>query len=227
MDFHKELMNTATIRNEEFLEILEDLVELVAKKINFEEVWDYGEDQDLDWFTSPEYLQQLVDKGQGHNGFPEILVGVSTHIGDGEPKRKDDALWHQIQMDTQRLNHDLQCFIGSGNRALTAVYPPGGGIAWHNNANASAYNVILTWSETGDGYWEHIEPKTKKHVRIQDQKGWQCKYGYFGSYQDGPHTLCYHKARTNCLRMSLGFTFNRDETGKKMAEMLIEEIETA
>ena len=76
MDFHKELMNTATIRNEEFKEILDELVELVAKKIDFDEVWDYGENQDLDWYTSPEYLQQLVDKGRGHNGFPEIMIAV-------------------------------------------------------------------------------------------------------------------------------------------------------
>ena len=224
----KDVMNQANLVNEDLLEILNGFSENVAKKIPWDKMGYHGQDVDLDWYCSDEYLQKIVDAGRGHNGYPEHLVGVSPHPGDKHDMTCEDAtLWHQIQQETSKLSLDLMSFVGASNRALTAVYPPGGGISWHNNANASAYNVIITWSEKGEGYWEHIDPDTKEHVRIPDKQEWQCKYGFFGQYEDGPHSLCYHKARTDCLRMTLGFMFNRDETGKNMAEMLIEEIETA
>ena len=61
---------------------------------------------------------------------------------------------------------------------------------------------------------------------IKDVPGWQCKYSYYGSYDDGLDKVLYHCAHTNCLRVTFAFVFNRDVTGRRMAEMLIEEIET-
>ena len=49
------------------------------------------------------------------------------------------------------------------------MYPPGGYISWHNNANASAYNLIFTWSETGDGYFKYIDGETKEEIVIKDK----------------------------------------------------------
>ena len=44
------------------------------------------------------------------------------------------------------------------------MYPPGGYISWHNNANASAYNLVFTWSESGNGYFKYIDGETKKEI---------------------------------------------------------------
>ena len=227
MDWHKEIMNTVEVRSEDLLEILDEFAEVVAKKLPWDKMGYHGQDIDLDWYCSDEYLGKIIDAGRSHDGYPEHLVGISTSVRDGRMGCEDPFLWSQITQDTERLSAEMLSFLGANNKALTAVYPPGGGISWHNNANASAYNIIFTWSEQGDGYWEHIDPVTKEHVRIPDKKGWQCKFGYFGSYDEGPSTICYHKARTNCLRMTLGYMFNSNDTGKKMAEMVLEEIQTA
>ena len=240
MDMHKEVMNKAVIRNEEFKEILEPISE-IPSMIDWEptlENFSYAREEDvgafpgregldLDWITSDEYLQKIMDAGRGHNGYPDGLLGVAPHPGDGGDRT---IVWKEginrpAEMVKERVL-ELTQFTGVRNRALTTIYPPGGGIGWHNNANASAYNVIITWSEKGDGFWEHVDPVSRKRVVIPDVAGWQCKYGFFGSYEDGPLSLCYHRARTNCMRMTLGFTFDRSENGKKMAEMLIEEIQT-
>lgn len=226
MNWYKECMNTAPIRNGDLQEILDQYVELVAKRVPFGNGIILDDDIDMDWYTSDEYLAQVVDAGRGHDGYPERLLGVSTSATD-KMNVTDLTLWKDIQDETERLCTEMLCFLGANNKALTAVYPPGGGISWHNNANASAYNIIFTWSEKGDGYWEHLDPVSKERVRIPDVQGWQCKFGYFGSYEDGPTRLCYHKARTNCLRMTIGFMFNSNENGKNMAEMVIEEIQTA
>ena len=48
---------------------------------------------------------------------------------------------------------------------------PSKDISWHNNANASAYNFIFTWSEHGDGYFDYVDTSTGEVVRIPDVKG--------------------------------------------------------
>ena len=44
------------------------------------------------------------------------------------------------------------------------------------------YNLVFTWSETGDGQFQYMDTKTGETVVMKDRKGWQCKAGYFGSY---------------------------------------------
>ena len=41
-------------------------------------------------------------------------------------------------------------------------YPKDGYIAWHNNWNVPGYNVLFTYTETGNGYWRHINPAGSK-----------------------------------------------------------------
>jgi hypothetical protein len=127
----------------------------------------------------------------------------------------------------ERINNfkaNLITELGVRYNALFAIYPPGGYISWHNNQNAPGYNVLLTWSENGDGYWEHLDPKTNKIERINDVPGWQCKYGYYGTYEEGMDNVLYHAAATNCWRATIAFVFDKNEGGRMMSEMLIEEI---
>ena len=215
-------MNTAEIKNEELKEILNRISEN-TQRVDFDKVRQIPRNETADEWCNDEYKRHIINKGSAHDGYPEMLLGCSLEPGkffyDGS-----DAL--QLIEESERAIKDLCAWSGAHHRALTAIYPPGGFIGWHNNANASGYNILFTWSLEGDGQWEHIEPSTGEHVIIPDVEGWQCKYGYYGSYRE-PDKLLYHAARTNCLRTTVAFVFNGDERGKSMAEMLIEEIETA
>lgn len=223
MDFHSEPMNNAIIRNEEFLELLNEYSNFV-ESIDISKVSNYPKEGDADWYTSQDYCKQIMYKGREHQGYPESSVGFEVR---SEHFRYDD-LDAQLELGAkgERLVDEVCMFLGAHRKALSMVYPPGGYIGWHNNANAHGYNIIFTWSKEGDGQWEHIDPVTREHVVIPDVKGWQCKYGYYGSYDDYDSVL-YHAAKTNCLRSTIAFVFNGDERGKRMAENVIEEIQTA
>lgn len=219
---YENAMNTAVIRNEVLKEIL-DKISALTQKVDFDKVRQIPRNETADEWCNEDYMRHIIHKGTAHDGYPEMLLGTSLEPGkfcyDGQ-----DSL--QLTEESEKLIKDLCSWSGAHRRALTAIYPPGGFIGWHNNANASGYNILFTWSSEGDGQWEHIEPSTGEHVIIPDVKGWQCKYGYYGSYEE-PHRVLYHAAKTNCLRTTVAFVFNGDERGKSMAEMLIEEIETA
>lgn len=216
-------MNPVEIKNPELLEILEEITKNV-KRVDFSKVRQIPREEKAEDWTSEEYLKHIIWKGREHDGYPEMLLG--TDIASDDKFTYDDPVEKfQIMTSMQKCISDLCSWSGARNNALSAVYPPGGFIGWHNNANAPGFNVLFTWSENGDGQWEHIDPVTKEHVVIPDVKGWQCKYGYYGPY-DEPDKVLYHAAKTNCLRTTVAFIFNGDETGKKMCDMLIEEIET-
>lgn len=215
-------MNDVKLVNEELKGILDQISTLVHK-VEIDKVRQIPRDESADEWCSESYRKHIMQKGASHKGYPEMLCGASLEyckfIYEGE-----DRL--ELIEESERLITELCGWSGAHNRALTAIYPPGGFISWHNNANAWGYNVLFTWSQEGDGQWEHIEPTTGEHIIIPDVKGWQCKFGYYGSYSE-PDKLLYHAARTNCLRTTVAFMFNGDERGKRMAEMLIEEIQTA
>lgn len=225
MDFHKECINNAVIRNPDILEILDQYSELVQSiELDATRQWPRHELPHRDNWMSEDYLKRIVHMGRGHEGYPETLVGFGTSAKELIHDSREEFL--RITKESDRLTQEIGMFLGAHRTALAAVYPPGGFIPWHTNANAAGYNIIFTWSEKGDGYWEHLDPVTKEVVRIPDVKGWQCKFGYYGTY-DEPNQVLYHAASTNCLRATLGFVFNRDERGKNMASMVVEEIQTA
>jgi hypothetical protein len=215
-------MNNAVIRNEELKEILNRISDTV-QKLDFSKVRNIPKNETAEEWCNEQYRKHIQNKGMGHDGYPELLYGA---ILEHEKFSYENEEERSILLENMNsAANDLCSWSGSHHRALTAIYPPGGFISWHNNANASGYNILFTWSESGDGQWEHIEPNTGEHVVIPDIKGWQCKYGYYGSYDD-PDKVLYHAARTNCLRSTVAFVFNGDERGRNMAEMLIDEIET-
>lgn len=223
MDFYAEPMNTAIIRNEEFLDLLNEYSDLV-QTIDIDKVGNYNKDDDADWYTGDDYRKQIIYKGREHFGYPESSMGFELRAEHFRYADIDKQV--ELAGKGEQLVDDVCIYLGAHRKALSMVYPPKGYIGWHNNANAPGFNIIFTWSESGDGQWEHIDPKTKEHVVIPDVKGWQCKYGYYGTYEE-PDRLLYHAAKTNCLRTTIAFVFNGDERGKAMAENVIEEIETA
>ena len=80
-----------------------------------------------------------------------------------------------------------------------------------------AHNIVV----------DYLRKTSKKQmVRIDDVPGWQCKYGYYGSYIEGKEKVLYHAAATNCWRMTIAFVFNKEEGGRKMSEMLVEDLQS-
>lgn len=174
---------------------------------------------------SDEYLQLILDKGKDHDGFPEIVGGYSYSIDTGSfVSGADPNTCEKIINNVANITFKLQEELSLRKNALFCYYPPGGYISWHNNANASSYNFIFTWSETGNGYFKYRNGKTGELVTIQDKKGWQCKAGYFGAYADPKEYLCYHCASTECDRITVAFVLNREEMSVGMQNMIIEEL---
>lgn len=213
-------MKTIPIRNKELLAILDQFVPVFGD-IEFDKVDMDRDTSDLDSFYSEGFLKHIVHKHKEHDGYPDRLVGCS--LCPDQFSSSDHDMWDRVIKPCESAKEELQSWAGTRNHALSAVYPAGGFISWHNNANAPGYNVLFTWSSEGDGQFDYIDPITKEHIVVPDVKGWQCKFGYYGTY-DEPDKLIYHAAKTNCLRATIAYMFNPNETGKQMAEMLIEDI---
>lgn len=149
---------------------------------------------DPDWFTSNKYLESILVK---HDGSPESAKSFCL---------KPD---HRFGLDNEYrkcyndINDRLAIELGVHYSALSQMYPTDGYIAWHTNENAQGHNLIFTWSETGDGYFEYRDPKDHKIIRMNDDVGWTCKAGYFGTREDNKHV--YHCAKTNCKRITLSY----------------------
>jgi len=212
-----DIMKSVKIGNSEVLKILNDFKDIW---------WDDREKLEEHYpsvivdpehrsnYISNEYKHKIMNMGNAHNGYPEVLEGYDIR------KVRDNEFFRKYS----ELDRQLTVLLSTKNNALCSVYPPGGFIAWHNNANASAYNLIFTWSESGDGYWKHIDPYTGEEVLVEDVPGWQCKAFYFGSYEDDPTNLVYHMASTDCWRMTISYIFDRDH--KEFWEDVIEELGT-
>ena len=148
-------------------------------------------------------------KGRGHDGFPESMQVFHGTMPDGAGVM--DQIMVPYRDKGEELNKKLMTELSARKNTLVTCYPPGGWISWHNNANASGYNVLFTWSETGDGWFDYWDLEKKERVRVPDVEGWQCKMGYFGSY-DQPERVCWHAASTDCLRITCAYVFAEAET---------------
>jgi hypothetical protein len=170
-------------------------------------------------FTSDEELFRIMKMGQDHDGFPESIYGYSMTNNLKFKLHSTSAQKVEFGNRVQSMMNNIMLSFNFKTNALFTVYPPGGFISWHNNANAPAYNFIFTWSETGDGWFKYWDMEKKEIVTMQDVPGWQCKAGYFGAEH-----LFYHAASTNCTRMTVAFTLSRDETSLNWQDDIIEEI---
>ena len=197
-------------------------------------LWFYENRNNKDWkvggrskyrnhFVGDSHKNTIINMGRNHDGYPESgyyynFKADSHNRGKGLPK--------EIIQQYNIVNTELQEKLCTRRNALCVMYPPGGFIGWHNNANASAYNLIFTWSETGDGYFKYIDGETKEEIVIKDKPGWQCKASYFGAYIEPAHKLLYHTASTDCWRITVSYVFNREEMSLGIQEDVIEEIKS-
>lgn len=222
-------MRNIPIKNKEVIELLDEVKKYYDDR---EEIQKYivtnGNVDGGDWYTGDEYRDQIIKLDGKHDGYPETQHATSlksSHMHRRTPHTKEGnvvvAKYHERYSN---LNTKLCSLFSTRNCALFTMYPPGGFISWHNNANASAYNLIFSWSETGDGYFKYVDGKTGEDVVMQDVQGWQCKAGYFGSYDEPWDKRVYHAAKTNCWRITVSFMFDRTDMSMSLHEDIIEEI---
>tara|TARA_B110000908_G_scaffold138487_1_gene164655 strand:+ start:4198 stop:4824 length:627 start_codon:yes stop_codon:yes gene_type:complete len=151
---------------------------------------------DYEYGTSDQYLEQLQEGI--HLGYPECAKGVSL---GSEPPRQYPIEW---EPRIRECDKKLISFLGARNGAVKMYYPRGGFLGWHNNANAPGYNIIMSYTEAGGGYFRYQDPITKDIVQIHDPGGWTVKVGYFGAY-DEPDDIFWHCAGTDVPRITLAY----------------------
>lgn len=122
-----------------------------------------------------EYLKFMQAK-KDVTGFPECTLGID--LGQWQPPQPE------LRAALKLLDQELMAWQGSRNNAVKMLYPKGGYMGWHHNANASGLNILLSWSKEGKGYFSYQDPITKEIVRMNDTPGWTCKVGYYGKWTE-------------------------------------------
>ena len=181
--------------------------------------WFFEQDSDLinvmgeadkdEYYTDNEYLDYIQEKG--HEGFPEEKYGIDLTDIKSTPLEYRDKI---IEV-TKKLND----FFGSQFNAVKMYYPKDGFMSWHNNHNCPGYNILLSYTKNGDGWFRYQDPKTKEIITLYDKPGWTAKVGYYGS-NDEPENIYWHCARAYEQRLTLGFVI----PDKNMWEMMCEDL---
>ena len=218
-------MNNIPIKNKKILEALNNFLwyydnkDIVAKNLKL-----HGKAEDRQYFVSDEYRDKIIHMDEKHDGFPECGHNWGLKCDDHQVLEGHDTERVELMEKFNNLDEQLCSLLCTRNNALAAMYPPGGYLSWHNNANASAYNLIFTWSETSEGNFTYVDGHTGKNVVMQDVKGWQCKAGYFGAYGEPWYNRVYHAAETDCYRMTISYIFDRSDMSLGLQDDVIEEI---
>lgn len=205
------IVKQAEIKNQEILNFLNknnllDMMDIdgIRKKIS-------NKSDISKYYVSEEYAKEMVNKGIYHDGLPEhqYLWDIRNDVD------KSKELTNFLK--------ELPLLLCGQHFSALSYYPPGGYIGWHNNANVPGYNVILTWSKTGDGHFTYINNKNE-FIQIKDKPGWSVKFCYFGSYHE-PEKVCYHTAYTDCDRFTIAMVFGKNKKlNKKLWEDIIYEV---
>ena len=224
-------MKNIPIKNKEVLGALNNFLwyyenkDVVSKNLQL-----HGKAEDRSYFCGNEYRDMIVKMDEKHDGYPEDCHSYALkadrlhHMGMEMDEDRSKASAAAFIERYSKYNEQLCQILCTRNNALTQMYPPNGYISWHNNANASAYNLIFSWSETGDGCFRYIDGHTGKEVVMKDTKGWQCKAGYFGAYGEPWYNRVYHAADTDCWRITVSYVFDRSDMALGLQDEIIEEI---
>lgn len=220
-------MKNVPIKNPDVLDALNKFLwyydnrELVSKTLRLN-----GNAKDRKRFVGNEYRDEIIAMDERHEGFPDSTHSYSLkhdRIDFLPEKRKSQDAVNLLQKYGE-YNDNLCNILSARNNALTVMYPPNGFISWHNNANASAYNLVFSWSETGDGCFKYVDGHTGEEVLMKDEKGWNCKAGYFGAYHEPWYNRVYHAAETDCWRITVSYMFDRTDMSLGIQDDIIEEI---
>ena len=199
-------MNTIQIRNKDLINLLNDYSNWF-EGVNKSLIKVRGERDDNEYYTSDKYLKKIDKKN--HEGFPEKTHGIDLVFCDSTD--------NEIRKRIRKIDLDFNSILGSKHCAVKMYYPAGGYMGWHNNHNASGYNILFSYTKNGNGFFRY---KTDKTYTMHDKPGWTAKVGYYGNNKE-PDKLFWHCARAYEDRLTLGFVI----PDRSFWEMMIEDIE--
>ena len=170
-----------------------------------------------------EYLPNWME----HEGYP--VEHCAVPIGDLDMKEWG-PFWYQWKRDFTEA-------IGANQNTLLNYYQGHGMVGWHTNYPSAGYQIVLTWSETGDGAFLYYVTEQDKVVEIPDKPGWQARWYYFGPKEAEQKYHCWHAMWTLCDRFTLCYNWAlRPETNdvssskhdalKNLMLDCVEELET-
>tara|TARA_B100002019_G_scaffold54947_3_gene47127 strand:- start:29530 stop:30165 length:636 start_codon:yes stop_codon:yes gene_type:complete len=168
--------------------------------------------ESIDYCCGEDYLDIIVKKDGQHIGYPEISYSYDMNM-DRTPAHFRKPLWD--------MNTELCAYLGARNTAVSVYYPEGGFMGWHNNWNAHGYNILLSYTKNGGGYFKFRDPESRIVNTMYDPEGWSSKVGYYGRGRE-PDKVYYHCAGTTEPRITLGFVVPDED----MWLMMIEDIES-
>ena len=199
-------MNTIQIRNKDLINLLNDYSNWF-EGVNKSLIKVRGEKDENEYYTSDKYLKKIDKKN--HEGFPEKTHGIDLVFCDSTD--------NEIRKRIRKIDLDFNSILGSKHCAVKMYYPAGGYMGWHNNHNASGYNILFSYTKNGNGFFRY---KTDKTYTMHDKPGWTAKVGYYGNNKE-PDKLFWHCARAYEDRLTLGFVI----PDRSFWEMMIEDIE--
>lgn len=161
--------------------------------------------------VSTEYLESALKQPVLSYGFPKHSWGLEL---SQQRQYIDDAA---LLKKCEETNDELMSFFGARNNALQMFYPSGGYIGWHTNCNAPGYNIILSCNPEGKGYFKTYDAVTDWHKMYADEKGWNCKVGYFGSDKE-PDKMVWHSAYTDTPRVTLSYVIYDENIWRDMVD---------
>lgn len=156
-----------------------------------------------------DYLKMILEKDNKHIGFPEHTMSIDLQGDERTPQLHRDKC--------REMGNKVTAFLGSKNQAVNVYYPENGFMSWHNNWNAHGYNILLSYSQTGNGFFRYRDPITKEVITMPDKVGWSCKVGYFGRGRETDKVF-YHCAGSLEKRLTLGFIVPHLEIWRNMIE---------
>lgn len=157
---------------------------------------------------SNEYLYEAFKHDPRHYGFPRALHGIgSKDVGPRD--------WDLLKPIHDRISQ-IGMYLGTPNNALSMSYPDNGFIGWHHNGNAPGYNILLTYSQDGDGHFSYWDYNTKSVVRLQDEPGWQVRVGYYPRIDKERDRIFWHMAETKKQRITLAWVLNHRDMWENM-----------
>ena len=223
-------MSEVQLKNKNILQTLDNLVEDFFSKPDYNNSKygvnskNWNTQSNPEYWCSEHYLKELLKKPLDHNGEPEEYAAQPI----SNMEKIDPDIWTPFR---KKARIDFTLEIGATHAALTNYYPPGGFVGWHTNWNASAHQILFTWSKTGEGYFRYYDNQTKEIITIDDVPGWQCRYYYFGRKEE-PNYWCWHSAYTYCERITLAYKFQNtniyhsdNALAESIRDDLIEELE--
>jgi hypothetical protein len=223
-------MTEVVIRNKNLLDKLNGFIDEFFSISGYDDEYYHAYDgekalTDPEYYCNREWLDHMLENWETHSGFPEQHFSQPiSRMATVNPEKFLNL--------KNKVREDFTTEIGAMHAALSNYYPPGGFVGWHTNWNANCYQILFTWSKTGNGYFKYYDKQKDEIVTIQDVPGWQCRHFYFGR-KDEPDHHCWHAAYAGEPRITLAYKFTNgslkdpmDVQARMLRDQLIEEIES-